>query len=142
MKISGSGSIRANAARRADRKGGDGGGAAFRIESGGGTEAVVPTGGAAAVVGVGALLALQGVPDAAERRRQAMRRGTDILDELQELRLGLLTGCVPRHRLRRLMTLLRERPGGYSDPRLDSIISDVEVRAAVELAKLELTEAA
>ena len=129
------------AARRAGRKGGDGRGAAFRVESGG-TEAVARTGGTAAVAGVGALLGLQEVPDAAERRRQAVRHGTDILDELQELRLGLLTGSVPRHRLRRLMTLLRQRPDGYSDPRLDSIISEVEVRAAVELAKLELTEAA
>ncbi len=88
------------------------------------------------------LLALQEVPDAAERRRQAVLRSTDILDELQQLRLGLLTGSVPRQRLQRLMKLLRDRPGGYADPQLDSIVADIEVRAAVELAKLELTEAA
>lgn len=88
------------------------------------------------------LLALQEVPDAAERRRQAVLRSTDILDELQQLRLGLLTGSVPRQRLQRLTKLLRDRPGGYADPQLDSIVADIEVRAAVELAKLELTEAA
>ena len=88
------------------------------------------------------LQALQEVPDAAERRRQAVLRSTDILDELQQLRLGLLTGSVPRQRLQRLMKPLRDRPGGYADPQLDSIVADIEVRAAVELAKLELTEAA
>lgn len=88
------------------------------------------------------LLALQEVPDAAERRRQAVLRSTDILDELQQLRLGLLTGSVPRQRLQRLTKLLRDRPGGYANPQLDSIVADIEVRAAVELAKLELTEAA
>ncbi|MDE0725899.1 MAG: hypothetical protein OSB82_05430 [Alphaproteobacteria bacterium] len=88
------------------------------------------------------LLALQEAPDAAERRRQAVLRSTDILDELQQLRLGLLTGSVPRQRLQRLTKLLRDRPGGYADPQLDSIVADIEVRAAVELAKLELTEAA
>ncbi len=88
------------------------------------------------------LLALQEVPDAAERRRQAVLRATDILDELQQLRLGLLTDSVPRQRLQRLTKLLRDRPGGYADPQLDSIVADIEVRAAVELAKLELTEAA
>ena len=88
------------------------------------------------------LLALQEAPDAAERRRQAVLRSTDILDELQQLRLGLLTGSVPRQRLQRLTKLLRDRPGGYADPQLDSIVADIEVRAAVELAKLGLTEAA
>ena len=87
------------------------------------------------------LLALQEVPDAAERRRQAVLRSTDIPDELQQLRLGLLTGSVPRQRLQRLTKLLRDQPGGYADPQLGSIVVDIEVRVAVELAKLELTEA-
>jgi hypothetical protein len=142
MKISGSGSIRSGATRRAGRKGGAGGSATFSIEGTGGAEAVAQTGAALAVAGVGSLLGLQEVPDATEQRRQAVLRSTDILDELQQLRLGLLTGSVPKQRLQRLMKLLRDRPGGYADPRLDGIVADIEVRAAVELAKLELTEAA
>ncbi|MDA1098930.1 MAG: flagellar assembly protein FliX [Proteobacteria bacterium] len=139
MKISGSGSIRSGATRRVERKGG--GGAAFRIEAGKAAEAAGQSQAAASVAGVGALLALQEVPDATEQRRRAVKRSDDILDELYQLRIGLLSGSVPRQRLRRLMKLLQDRPGGYADPQLDSIISDIEVRAAVELAKLELTEA-
>jgi|TARA_B100002003_G_C13826793_1_gene406615 hypothetical protein len=141
MKISGSGSIRSGAARRVERKGG-GGGAKFRIETGAAAEAVGQAQATASVAGVGSLLALQEVPDATEKRRQAVQRSGDILDELYQLRIGLMAGSVPRQRLRRLMKLLRNRPGGYADPQLDSIISDIEVRAAVELAKLERTEAA
>jgi hypothetical protein len=140
MKISGSGSIRSGAARRVERKGG--GGAAFRIDAGEAAEATGQTQAAASVSGVGALLVLQEVPDATEQRRRAVQRSDDILDELYQLRIGLMAGSVPRQRLQRLMKLLRDRPGGYADPQLDSIISDIEVRAAVELAKLELTEAA
>ncbi len=139
MKISGSGSIRSGATRRVERKG-DGTGATFRIEAGDSAEAAGQTQAAAAVAGVGSLLALQEVPDATEQRRRAVQRSDDILDELYQLRIGLLTGSVPRQRLRRLVKLLRERPGGYADPQLDSIIADIEVRAAVELAKLEITE--
>ncbi len=142
MKISGPGTIRSNATRRAERKGGGGGGEAFRIGGSDTAEAAAHAGPAASVTGVGALLTLQEVPNATEQNRKAVQRSEDILDELYQLRLGLLTGRVPRQRLQRLMKLLQERPGGYADPELDSIIADVEVRAAVELAKLECTEAA
>ncbi|MBC8239342.1 MAG: flagellar assembly protein FliX [Alphaproteobacteria bacterium] len=141
MKISGSGSIRSGGARRVERKGGASGGT-FRIEAGDAAEAAGQAQATASVAGVGSLLALQEIPDATEQRRRAVQRSDDILDELHELRIGLMTGSVPRQRLRRLMKLLRDRPGGYADPQLDSIISHIEVRAAVELAKLELTEAA
>ena len=114
----------------------------FLIDAGAGPDAAGPANAAGSVAGIGSLLALQEVPDALERRRQAVLRSTDILDELQQLRLGLLTSSVPRQRLQRLMKLMRDRPGGYADPQLDSDIADIEVRAAVELAKLELTEAA
>ena len=140
MKISGPGSIRSAATRRAERKGGQGGDAIFRVDSGEAAEAAGPTGAAGAVAGVGTLLALQEMPDATEQRRQAVHRSNDILDELDQLRLGLLTGSVPRQRLQRLVKLLRERPGGYADPQLDHMIADIELRAAVELAKIEMTE--
>ncbi|MBT6985329.1 MAG: flagellar biosynthesis protein FlgI [Rhodospirillaceae bacterium] len=142
MKISGSRSIRSGAAPRTEGKGGAGSGAKFSVDSGVATETSAAASGVSGVSSVGALLGLQEIPDAGEQRRQALHRSTDILDELDQLRLGLLTGSVPRQRLQRLMKLLRERPGGYADPHLDVIIGDIEVRAAVELAKMEVTDAA
>jgi len=58
-------------------------------------ETLLAAGGATAlrtVGGIDALIALQGVEDPAERRRQAARRGRFALDALDELKLGLLGG--------------------------------------------------
>src|SRR4051794_12463025 len=44
------------------------------------------------VGGIDALLALQGVEDATERRRQSLRRGRLALDALDELKVALLGG--------------------------------------------------
>ncbi|MDK9696702.1 MAG: flagellar assembly protein FliX [Siculibacillus sp.] len=84
-----------------------------------------------------ALMALQGVPvaeDEREKRRKAARRGLDLLDVLDGVRLDLLGGGVPSERLERLVQLLGKRtPSG--DERLDALVADVELRARVELAK-------
>lgn len=46
-------------------------------------------------------------------------------------------GTLPRERLDRLTRLLAERRGEIDDPRLAALIDEIELRAAVELAKLE-----
>lgn len=90
-------------------------------------------------VGVGdvaSLLALQAVeaPDPRERRRRTVRRGHDMLDVLEDVKLDLLGGGVPVDRLERLVALLgRHEPSG--DDRLDALVADIELRARVELAK-------
>ncbi len=99
---------------------------------------------AAASVGAGAglgqvdaLLALQEVPDSPAGDAGAKRRGEELLDELERLRLGLLAGALPREALDRLTRLVAERRGEIDDPRLAAVIDEIELRAAVELAKLE-----
>ena len=95
----------------------------------------------AATVGVGsidALLALQEVGGPLERRRKAVRRAGVILDVLDEVKLALLDGGVPPAALERLMTAVRLERGGADDPRLQGLLDEIEMRAAVELAKLEM----
>lgn len=61
------------------------------------TGASAPTGSAqsAAPAGaIGGLLALQAAGDQVERRQRAMRRGRGILDGLDRLKIGLLSGSV------------------------------------------------
>ena len=92
--------------------------------------------GAVGVGDVASLLALQGIepPDPRERRRRAVRRGHDLLDVLEQVKLDLLSGDVPVERLERLVALLGGRePTG--DDRLDGLVADIELRARVELAK-------
>jgi hypothetical protein len=82
------------------------------------------------------LFALQEVPDASAGRRRAVARGNELLDQLDALRLALLAGTVPRQQLRQLAQLSRERLQQIGDPRLAALVEEIELRAAVELAKL------
>lgn len=143
MKITGP--IKPGAAtgtKKAQRKpGADGGAFARALESGAGSQAEEPRAvvGAAPVTAIEALLALQGVSDEeSEGRRQALARGHQLLDLLEEVRRGILLGVIPEATLRRLAELARAREGRrFTDPRLAEILAEIELRAEVELAKLE-----
>ncbi len=93
----------------------------------------------AAVASVDALLAAQSVGGTVEDevRRRLIRRGDDILDRLEELRHALLVGAVPKDRLIQLAQMVRARRDKVSDPRLATILDEIELRAEVELAKLQ-----
>lgn len=134
MKVGNIGSVRSNVTRRTKGKGGGGG---FQVAASAPKANVAATTSSAATTSVGALLAVQEVTDASAEKRRGLARGKDLLQELEQIRLGLLLGAVPRARIERLMRLLKERRGGYADPRLDEIVAEIEVRAAVELAKFE-----
>lgn len=88
--------------------------------------------------GLDAILTLQGGEDAPrERRRRSVKRGQDLLDGLDRLKLALLGGRVATHELRMIAGRLGDRAESSGDPRLDGLIAEIELRAAVELAKLE-----
>jgi hypothetical protein len=91
------------------------------------------------VSGMDSLLALQEVhPD--ETRGAVQRHAADLLDELDELRHGLLVGALSRSQLMRLKGLITARRASINDPRLAEILDEIELRAAVELAKYEVSE--
>ena len=84
--------------------------------------------------GIDVLLALQSVEDPRLVKRKAVRRGRSLLSALDDVRVDLLLGQVSRERLDQLLASLsevRER----SDPELDSLVDDIELRVRVELAK-------
>jgi hypothetical protein len=81
-----------------------------------------------------ALLALQAVEDPLLKKKKLVRRGTQLLDTLEDMKTDLLSGRVSESRLNQLMAVLgqvREK----ADPRLDALLDDIELRARVELAK-------
>ena len=86
---------------------------------------------------VGSILAAQEVDnDGAQRARQQLEKyGEDILDRLDEIKQDLLIGAISRERLANLAQALRMKKSTTNDPALISIIDDIELRAAVELAK-------
>lgn len=89
------------------------------------------------VAGVAGLLSLQEVEDALGGRRRALARGERLLDSLEGLRMALLGGALPRAQLAALAQLARDHAPLVDDPRLAEILAEIELRAAVELAKLE-----
>lgn len=93
--------------------------------------------GASSVSDVSALMALQGVENPTERRRRAVRRGHGLLDRLDELKIALLSGEAGEGALERLARSLREERPLDSDSTLTGLLEQIDLRAAVELAKAE-----
>lgn len=84
--------------------------------------------------GIDAILALQAVDGPLEGRRKTVRRATNLLDTLDEIKADLLVGRVSVDRLDGLVTMLadlRDR----SAPELDAVLDDIDLRVRVELAK-------
>mgnify|MGYP001544807512 CR=1 FL=1 len=120
------------------RKAGNVDGAAFSNALGA-TPAPVNTastiGGMSGVGSVDALMALQAVEDPIEKRRKAERRGRQMLDGLDRLKVDLLEGRAPVSTLEKLKQSLSTEREETNDPRLESVIDQIELRVEVELAK-------
>lgn len=82
------------------------------------------------------LLAVQAEEEPQERKRRQARRGHDLLDGLDTLKAALLAGRVSPAQLENLRQSLAQRRETTDDPRLDEVLAHIELRAAVELAKL------
>lgn len=90
------------------------------------------------VASVDALLAVQQVDDSTSGKspkRQAMDWAEGLVDQLDQIRHALLQGRIPPERLHQLAKDIATRKQNTNDPRLESILDDIELRAAVELAK-------
>lgn len=103
-----------------------------------GASGVAPTAPVAAMSGVGGLLGVNEVDERAVARRKAVKRGRFTLEALEGLRNALLLGTLPLSTLRNLERVIAEERALTSHPALEAILDDIELRAAVELAKLEM----
>ena len=88
-----------------------------------------------AISTVDALIALQGVEDPTERKKRAVAKGRHALDMLDQLKIGLLDGSVDRSTLSRLKVVADGLSDASGDPGLDSVLGEIDLRVAVELAK-------
>lgn len=87
------------------------------------------------------MLGLQEVSDEEIRRKKLIKQGGEMLDSLEQLRRRLLLGTLPMQTLRDLNQQLSLQRQEVTDPRLIAIMDEIELRAAVELAKLEMAVA-
>lgn len=88
-----------------------------------------------ATAGIDALLAMQGVEDPVERRKRSVQRGKGALDVLDELKIGLLSGNFDASTVSRLRAAAANLKSSSGDPGLDAVLSEIELRVEVELAK-------
>jgi hypothetical protein len=89
-----------------------------------------------AAANIDALLALQGIEeDPAERRKRSVARGKGALDVLDDLKIGLLSGNFNTSTVNRLRAAAANLKSSSGDPGLDAVLSEIELRVEVELAK-------
>ncbi|MEP1443810.1 MAG: flagellar assembly protein FliX [Hyphomicrobiales bacterium] len=87
------------------------------------------------VTNLDALLSLQAVDDPLNSKKKSAERGFDLLDRLDEMRLGMLSGKLSPVQVTRMAQKVKNL-GRTGDEKLDSILSDIDMRARVELAKI------
>ena len=96
-----------------------------------------PAGAAAlrSVSSLDSLMALQGVESATERKKRALAKGRRALDVLDALKLGVLDGNIDGSTMARLKIAGEGLTEESGDPGLDSVLGEIDLRVAVELAK-------
>jgi hypothetical protein len=104
------------------------------VEEATSVEAAAPVAATPSMVG---LLGIQEISaDEANRKRQ-LKRGRVTLEALEGLRDALIVGSLSLATVRELEQIVAEEREEISDPVLRGILDEIELRAAVEMAKLE-----
>jgi len=70
-------------------------------------------------------------------KKHANSRAALILDRLEDIRQGLLIGAISKPRLEELAATIKETREYALNPEMSDILDEIELRAKVELAKLE-----
>ena len=138
MEIKGPGRIESATVRRV-AKSSEGTGSSFQVSESGDVRGAIVAG-PGPIGALDSILLLQGLDDSADGRNKGMAHGEQLLDMLDQVRDGLLAGGVPRATLNRLANAVSRRHDAYIDPRLQTVLDEIELRAHVELAKLEMND--
>jgi hypothetical protein len=101
-------------------------------------------GGLSRVAGVGGMLGMLSVAaseeaTAREQRQQTLDYAEDLLADLDALRMGLILGEYNEMQLNGLINRVQNRKQVVGDPALKAVLEDIDLRAQVELAKLQRT---
>lgn len=137
MEIKGPGRIEAANIRRV-AKGVGGSDQAFSVASSDARPQAVAAPGP--LTALDSILTLQGLDDSMSGRSKGLAHGEHLLDMLDQVRDGLLAGGIPRSTLNRLAVAVGRRHENFADPRLQGVLDEIELRAHVELAKLEMMD--
>jgi hypothetical protein len=137
MEIKSSGRVEATGIRRVN-KGTSGSDSAFSVSATDSRAAAVSAPGP--LTALDSILTLQGMDDSMSGRSKGLQHGEHLLDMLDQVRDGLLAGGIPRSTLNRLAVAVGRRHDNFADPKLQDVLDQIELRAHVELAKLEMMD--
>lgn len=92
----------------------------------------------AAMTSADAIFAAQAVSDEEERqiRQKLVKKGKMLIENLEEIREGLILGEISKDRLIEISRLVKQKDVSSSDEKLQEIMQEIELRVEVELAKL------
>lgn len=87
---------------------------------------------------VDALLAVQGAESVTERaaKRRMHERGNKIIDQLDDLRMGVLSGTLTIGQVIDIADVVASHREKITDPELSSILDEIDLRAQIEIAKM------
>ena len=139
MEINGTGKVDRTTIRRVS-KGAQQTGGAFSLSAPSEEPHAAMVAGPGPIAALDSILALQGMEDSTEGRSRGLKHGEQLLDMLDQVQQGLLAGGISRATLNRLATAVTRRQDHFADPHLQSVLDEIELRAHVELAKLEMLD--
>jgi hypothetical protein len=134
MEIKGSSRIESGAIRRKSTPATGGGN--FAVSQSAEPHAQIVAG-PGPIAALDSILALQDMGDSTDGRSKGLKHGEQLLDILDAVRDGLLAGGIPRATLNKLAVAVTRRHDVFADPKLQDVLDQIELRAHVELAKLE-----
>lgn len=140
MKVEGPNSTRQTAGTSRKGKISDGGGGFGDFMSEGTTESA-GSGATHSIAHIDTLLAVQEAENPTERatRKRMKKRADDLLDELERMRLGLLTGTLTVGHVIDIADVVAQHREKIMDPRLTAVLDEIDLRAQIELAKMRLS---
>jgi hypothetical protein len=134
MEIKSTGRVETSAIKRKAPSGSQGAG--FSVPETSESHAQIVSG-PGPIAALDSILMLQGMDDSTQGKSKAQAHGEQLLDLLDSVRDGLLAGGIPRATLNKLAAAVTRRHEAFADPKLQDVLDQIELRAHVELAKLE-----
>ena len=118
-----------------------GGGGNFGVLLSGGTEETASATTAHSITKVEALLVAQTSDDPAEQksRGRMVKRADRLLDELDKMRLSMLTGTITVGDMIDLADVVASHREQIQDPELTAILEEIDLRAQIEIAKMRVS---
>lgn len=137
MKIEGPSKTQGAGSSKKTEKAGDSSFEDFIASAPKGTKSAAPT---HSIARVDALLSVQAAESPTERaaRKRMQARADDILKELDKLRHSILTGSLTIGQVVDIADVVASHREKINDPRLTAILDEIDLRAQIEMAKIQM----